>query len=901
MKHSILFEQNPNPMLIYETDSLKILNVNRSAVAKYGYSKEEFCSLTLEDIRPEKDIPKLHENIEGLEDGINYTNYSRHMSRSGEIFHVHVASQSYPYDGHDARLVSIHDISESIEAKEQFQRSFDELNHHINNSPLGVVKWDSQFRITHWSKRTEDISGYSSEEALGETPFWFNLANENEWPRIKKELAELVEGKREKSQIEVTIYSKSGEVVDVRLHGSVLRDSQGRLISLLSLVEDITEEKELERTIRRQNEIRQFVNVLSHSIEDLENYREAIDTASREICSFLGWSAGHAYELYGETDFKSSDSWYIPEGGEQLESLKKLSAETDFMSGRGFLGKVLEEDRPMWMNDIGRNEGFIRKSPGGESQLDVSTCFAFPVKVNQHISALLEFFHKDNMQPDLEFLDALPTIQNQLGKVLERIKARENLQANEQKYRKLFENANDGIFMMKGSTFIECNKKVEEIFGSPRKEVIGSTPLDFSPEYQPDGELSADKAERYIQKAMEGNPQRFEWEHKRKDGTLIDAEVSLSRLELDDEIYIQAIVRDLTDFYKTQEELRRSEELFRNLFLKDPGAIVMVDTENCVLMANESFEELFGYTEEELKGKDIDKLIVPEDEYDAAPKMPGTDFKNDRVYTERLRKTKSGEIIHVLLGAIPVYLDDEPLAGFGIYVDITERKKAERDLVESLKEKEVLLKEIHHRVKNNLAIISALLELQSFKEEEESVRKALSDSLLRIKTMALVHETLYQTENFSNLEFSNYVEKLVRLNVNAFESKEVEIKVEFDIDDIELNINQAVPSALIINELVSNAMKYAFRGRKKGSIRVSAEQEGKRITFCVDDDGVGLPENFDHRNFDSLGMTLVEQLINQLEGDISFESRDGAHVHFGFEKGKSQGSSSHFLSSGAAG
>lgn len=510
MKHSILFEQNPNPMLIYETDSLKILDVNRSAVEKYGYSKAEFCTLTLEDIRPEKDIPILHKIIEGLEDGINYTSYSRHMGRNGKVFHVQVASQSYPYEGYDARLVSIHDISETIQAKEQFQRSFDELNHHINNSPLGVVKWDSKFRITQWSKRAEEISGYSEEEVLGETPLWFELVNESEWPRIKKDLAELVEGKREKSQIEAAFYNKSGEVVYIRTHGSILRNSDGQLISVLSLVEDITEEKELERTIRRQNEIRQFVNVLSHSIEDMENYREAVDTASREICTFLGWSAGHAYELYGETEFISSDRWYIPEGGEQLESLKKLSAETDFMSGRGFLGKVLEEDRPMWMNDIEENEGFIRKPGEKYAPLNVKTCFAFPVKVDQHISVLLEFFHEKNVQPDLEFLDALPTIQNQLGKVLERIQSRETLQASEQKYRRLFENANDGIFMMKGSTFIECNKKVEEIFDSPRNEVIGSTPLDFSPEYQPGGERSADKAERHIQKAMQGYPQRFE-------------------------------------------------------------------------------------------------------------------------------------------------------------------------------------------------------------------------------------------------------------------------------------------------------------------------------------------------------------------------------------------------------
>jgi PAS domain S-box-containing protein len=458
------------------------------------------------------------------------------------------------------------------------------------------------------------------------------------------------------------------------------------------------------------------------------------------------------------------------------------------------------------------------------------------------------------------------------------------------RYQRLFENASDGIFLMEGAKFVECNDRVAEIYGYTKDEILGATPMDFSPEFQPDGQKSSDKALKKINKVIDGEPQVFEWKHLKKDGTPIDTEVSLNRLELSEEVYVQAIVRDLTDQKKAQEKLRRSEELFRKLFLKAPGALIMVDKENRVKRVNQSFEELFGYSEEELIGKDIDKEIVSEEEYHSAPRMPGDDFKEGKFYQDVVRYTKEGEPRDILLGAIPVYLDDDPIAGFGIYIDVTEQKENERKLKESLEEKRVLLEEIHHRVKNNLAIISGLLQLQAFETADEKTRNALNDSQLRIQSIGLVHELLYQSENFIDISFEEYITKLIETvkNTLPFDHQHIDVKIE--TGNFSLDINQAIPSAILINELVTNAYKHAFENGDSGTIWIRLEEVENEIKIVVEDDGIGLPEGFSIQDQSSIGMSLIQTLTQQLEGKLDYSTTaQGARFSVSFQKKKNRG------------
>ena len=587
------------------------------------------------------------------------------------------------------------------------RQAYEELNHHVTHSPLAMVKWDASFRIIGWSKRAEEITGFRKKHVMGKTPQLFSFYKEEDLSVVEENIKKLVHGEKNKAHFEARMYNKQGEVLNLSVHASVLRDKEGGLISAMTFIEDIT--------LQRKTELR---------------------------------------------------------------------------------------------------------------------------------------------------------------------------------YQRLFENANDGILIMEDDRFIECNEECSKIYGCPKEELLGQTPYDFSPTYQPDGLESQKVARQKIEKALGGEPQVFEWQHLKQNGTPIDTEISLNRLELGDQVFVQAIVRDLTEQKKAQQEQRKSEQLFRKLFLKAPSAMVMVDKDNKVKRVNKSFEELFGYSQQELMDQDIDQIIASKDQYQQVPKMPGTDFRDGRFYTDITRYTKKGQRLELLLGAIPVYLDGEPIAGFGIYVDITDRKRHERKLEKSLEEKQVMLEEIHHRVKNNLAIISGLLQLQVFETENQNLKSVLQDSQLRIQSMATVHELLYQSESFTEISFKKYLEKLVEVMKKTLPFDHQHINVEITKADVSMDINQAIPSAILINELVTNAYKHAFKGQEEGEIRISLEETPEQICLMVEDNGVGLPEDFSMERKSSIGMSLVQSLTQQLKGQLEVESREGGCFRVSFNKAQKRGSSS---------
>ena len=209
--------------------------------------------------------------------------------------------------------------------------------------------------------------------------------------------------------------------------------------------------------------------------------------------------------------------------------------------------------------------------------------------------------------------------------------------------------------------------------------------------------------------------------------------------------------------------------------------------------------------------------------------------------------------------------------------------RAEKKLKESLEEKVTLLAEIHHRVKNNLAVISGLLDLQAYNEENTLVNKRLRESQARIQSIAMVHEKLYQSESLSRIELHSYVDEMVAFLSGIFKSIRTDVSIENNTDSVYLDIRQAVPCGLILNELITNAYKHAFEGREKGTIEIDLNRKGNTAILQVSDDGVGVPDKFDKELSDSLGVTLVKTLVKQLKGEISVENRNGTTVSITFE------------------
>ncbi|MBT4090996.1 MAG: sensor histidine kinase [Deltaproteobacteria bacterium] len=211
----------------------------------------------------------------------------------------------------------------------------------------------------------------------------------------------------------------------------------------------------------------------------------------------------------------------------------------------------------------------------------------------------------------------------------------------------------------------------------------------------------------------------------------------------------------------------------------------------------------------------------------------------------------------------------------GTIMDITEKKKNEELIKASLKEKETLLQEIHHRVKNNLTVVASLLNLQANSMEDESLKAALSDSQSRVQAMSAIHETLYQSENLSAIDMNIYLSKLghdVARNYRI--GSQVNLKVE--AENISIGAKQASPIGLIINELITNSFKYAFPVTEDGEIKINLQKTEDQIELEYADNGIGMPEGLDWKNSDTLGLKLVRTLVeNQLNGSINLESDNG--------------------------
>jgi len=221
------------------------------------------------------------------------------------------------------------------------------------------------------------------------------------------------------------------------------------------------------------------------------------------------------------------------------------------------------------------------------------------------------------------------------------------------------------------------------------------------------------------------------------------------------------------------------------------------------------------------------------------------------------------------------------------FENVTEHRQAQAQIKASLREKEVLLKEIHHRVKNNLQITSSLLYLQSQQISDTQICEILRDSQNRVKSMALVHEKLYQSSDLASIDFADYLQNLGSYLFTSYNLKQT-ITMNLNVNPVFLAIDTAIPCGLIMNEQVSNALKHAFPQERTGQILLELHAENDRVTLVIHDDGVGLPPDVDLETTESLGLQLVYGLTQQIDGTINVDTTDGTTFTLNFQKSKTE-------------
>ncbi len=338
---------------------------------------------------------------------------------------------------------------------------------------------------------------------------------------------------------------------------------------------------------------------------------------------------------------------------------------------------------------------------------------------------------------------------------------------------------------------------------------------------------------------------------------------------------------------KAKEALEKQRKVHQAIINKAHTHLVFLDTDCNFVAVNSKYAETCQRTPEELIGKNHFYLFPNEENEEIFRQVRDTGQPvsyHDKPFEFSDQPERGVTYWDWTLS--PVFDDAGKVEGFVFsLVETTERKKAEEKIKASLKEKEVLLREIHHRVKNNLQVIISLLRLQSDKIKDKQYAKMLQESQERIKSMALIHEKLYQSEDLAHIDFRGYVKSLVNSLSRSYGVGSNKVRIKIDVEDIPLGLDNAIPTGMILNELVSNSLKYAFPEGRKGEINVIISSTGEQdVELTVSDNGIGIPEDLDIRNSDSLGLHLVTILTeHQLQGKLEIDRTDGAEFNIRFK------------------
>lgn len=328
---------------------------------------------------------------------------------------------------------------------------------------------------------------------------------------------------------------------------------------------------------------------------------------------------------------------------------------------------------------------------------------------------------------------------------------------------------------------------------------------------------------------------------------------------------------------KAMQDLRESEARYRNLVMFSPDAI-FVNFENRIILVNQACVRMFqAGSEDDLIGRSPFELFSPEYHDQIKNRIYQLQVlgKPVPVVTEKIIRFDGSQVDVDVVAAPFSYYGANAI--HAILRDISERRISEEKLRSSLKEKETLLQEIYHRTKNNMQVISSLLELQAAASGNAEVERIIHDSTTRIRTMALAHEKLYKSKSLSRVNMKEYITELTKLLLSSNKVDTEKIIMKYDIEKIEFLIDIAIPCGLIINELLSNAFKYAFPFGKQGTVFLGLHKRREnQIELIIRDNGVGLPDGFDIMKAPSLGVQLVLQIVyHQLHGTAKVENANG--------------------------
>ncbi|WP_373499630.1 PAS domain S-box protein [Desulfococcus sp.] len=754
-------------------------------------------------------------------------------------------------------------------AEEQLRESEAKFGTIFRSSPEAIVITSvAEGRFVEVNKSFERVTGYGREEVIGRTTLevgiWWDAADR----------ARMIEALRRHGEIydqDFRYRSRGGRKIDTLVSAEII-DLAGTPC-LLAQIRDITGRKREERALTVMNRLQEvFLTVAGDDV-----YANLLDVLLEAVDSPIGFFAFIDDEGNLVSPSLTREVW------DQCRMSHK-SIVFPRETWTGLWGESLLQGRTHVTND-----GL--KTPPGHISLSRAICV--PVLFQETVIGQFALANK-GIDYDAHDQALLERIAAFIGPILkahlerkkeerEREKAERSLLESRERMSQALRAANAGAW--------EWRKQTNEaIWSDENYLVLGLEPGSVPARYEnwlgmlhPEDRAEADRlvTEAVVNRTDLDIAYRVVW----PDGSIRWIN-DLGRLVYDESGEprgMYGIQIDISERRQAREELRRKEEYYRSLFENAMDIVTIMGADGTILFESPSVERIVGYRPDELIGLDAFTLIHPEDAapireiFERAVKHPGAVERGEFRFQHRDGSWRTLEavgknLLHLpAVGAVVINLRD-----------VTDRRMMERQLRKSLQEKEILLREIHHRVKNNLQIISSLLDLQAGTVNTPEILNAFRDSRQRVKTMSMIHERLYGMGDVSSIMLAGFVEDLVHAIVRA-NSTNVAAGVHCDIPEISVSPAATVPCGLIINELVSNSLKHAFAMGRSGNIRIRVRSVPEnRLALIVADDGTGLPGHVDIHQPDSLGLNIVKALVRQLKGTMTVRSCGGTEMEVVF-------------------
>jgi PAS domain S-box-containing protein len=774
------------------------------------------------------------------------------VRRDGSLMTVETKAQNMPYFGKTIRATVIYNITERKQYESSLRESERTLSTLMSNLPGMAYRclYDKHYTMEFVSKGAFELTGYKPADLVKNARVGFgNLIV----PEDRKKVWDLIKSAVEKKKPYVLSYkikTVNGEIKWVWEKGEGVFSDEGKLLFLEGFIIDATERQKFEVELKRSR----------------ENYKSLVDYSPDGV--FI--------HIHGKVVFANPSAIAIVGIKNPEEAL-----------GYSLFDFLLPEYKE---KVIGRIAKVIAGEPQEFTEVKIKTLSGeirevetkpILIKFNG-VDAVLTVVHDISTQKQLVKEQMRAQIAEETNELLEQeITKRKVIQLQlqeSQKYtRLLIDSSLDMICASdKGGFITEFNAAAQRTFGYTAKEVIGKH---VGMLYQDPAQRIKITEEQLFKKGVYSG----EVYNVRKNGEHFVAFLSASVLkdEAGEIVGAMGVSRDISELKQAEEQLRAQSAKLNAVFESSSHVIWTLDKNLCLTSFNKNFAHFFKkhYNIDVHIGLNMamDEMITSNEYNNFWMQKDKAALKGERQHFETKLHDKNGDIIWREIYLNPIFDEHENVREIsGIGNDITEKKLAEEKIKQSLQEKEVLLKEVHHRVKNNLQVISSILNLQSSYVKDTGTLNILKESQNRIKSMAFIHESLYQTKDFSSINFSEYVVNLSHNLIQSYSNFENEIKLNLDIQNVFLNLDLAIPCGLIINEIVSNALKYAFVDKRDDcEVSVKMTLDNENLVLVVSDNGIGLPKEIDYRNTQSLGLQLVVTLTDQLNGTIEMDSANG--------------------------